>query len=180
MGNSMQTHSRRWLPVLILLITFVSGAYLGFKFWQSSPPVINAAQAVFKITNGDSFSVADFRGQPLLVNFWQSHCRPCMEEIPLFADLYRELSPRGFRVIGVVMYYDRPDQALAVAKRMQIPYPIAIDIDAKVATAFGNVKPTPTTFLIAPDGQVVFQRTGLVPIKKLRNRILGMLPEPEA
>lgn len=167
-------------PILFLLIVLLTAAvgYAGFKAWEQSLPPLHPEHAVFRLTNGQKLSVADFHGRPLLVNFWQSHCQPCREEMPHLADLYRELSPRGFAVIGVVMYYDRPDRALAVAKKMNLPYPIAIDIEASVAKAFGDVGPTPTSFLIAPDGSVALRRNGKVPVKKLRKQVLAMLAPP--
>ena len=115
------------------------------------------------------------RGKPVLVTFWATTCPSCMEEMPHLIDLYHELSPRGLKVIGIAMYYDPPNRVLAVQKSHSIPYTIALDIEAHAARAFGEVELTPTTFLIAPDGRVVYQKTGSMDMDVVRNGILAML-----
>ena len=65
-------------------------------------------------------------------------------------------------------------------KARNIPYPIALDIHAEAAHAFGNVRVTPTSFLIAPSGQVIYQVIGRMNMEKLRADILGMLGSSQA
>jgi peroxiredoxin len=126
-------------------------------------------------TSGERIALAGMRGKPLLVTFWATTCRSCMNEMPLLIDLYHELSPLGLKVIGIAMYYDPPNRVLAIQESRSIPYTIALDIDAHAARAFGNVELTPTTFLIAPDGRVIYQKTGSMDMDRLRNGILAML-----
>ena len=98
-----------------------------------------------------------------------------MKEMPQLIDLYHELSPLGLKVIGIAMYYDPPNRVLAIQKSRSIPYTIALDIDAHAARAFGDVELTPTTFLIAPDGRIVYRETGRMDMDRLRNAILALL-----
>jgi alkyl hydroperoxide reductase subunit AhpC len=57
----------------------------------------------------------------------------------------------------------------------EINYPISIDTTAEAARAFGDVKLTPTTFLIAPDGRIVHQKIGDLDIPMVRRTIENML-----
>jgi hypothetical protein len=65
-------------------------------------------------------------------------------------------------------------------KARNIPYPVALDIHADAARAFGNVRVTPTSFLIAPSGQVIYQKIGGMNMNKLRADILAMLGSSQA
>ncbi|MDH5515957.1 MAG: TlpA family protein disulfide reductase, partial [Gammaproteobacteria bacterium] len=90
-------------------------------------------------------------------------------------ELYEELHPRGFEIISIAMDYDPPNQVLAMSKARDIPYHVALDIHAEAARAFGDVRLTPTSFLIAPDGRIVYQKIGEMNMARIRQDILEML-----
>jgi peroxiredoxin len=100
--------------------------------------------------------------------------------LPHLIELYRELAPHGLEIIGIAMDYDPPNHVLAMRDARQIPYPIVLDIHADAARAFGDVRATPTTFLIAPDGHVVYRKSGELSMDKLREDILGLLQQAAA
>jgi len=125
--------------------------------------------------DGKQLALTSLQGKPVLVTFWATSCRICIREIPHLADLYRELSPRGLEIVAIAMYYDPPNQVLAMREARNIPYIVALDIDADAARAFGNVRLTPTAFLIAPDGRIVYHKTGALPFARLRQDIATML-----
>ena len=156
--------------VLISLCAISLVAVSGY-LWLQSTGLKQAPDITVVTTTGERIALAE----PLLVTFWATTCRSCMEEMPQLIELYHELSPRGLKVIGIAMSYDPPNRILAVQKSHNIPYTIALDIDAHAARAFGDVQLTPTTFLIAPDGRVVYQKTGSMDMDWVRNVILAML-----
>ena len=161
------------------LITLFAIALLGALAWlwlapaglRDSPDI-----SVLSI-DGKELKLADYRGKPLLVTFWATSCAGCIKEIPHLIELYRELAPQGLEIIGIAMDYDPPHHILAMRDARNIPYPIALDIHADAARAFGNVRLTPTSFLIAPDGRIVYQKAGAMSIHRLRQDILGMLQQ---
>jgi peroxiredoxin len=165
--------------LLISLGALMFAAASGY-LWKTSVGLEQAPDITVVTTTGERIPLASMRGKPLLVTFWATTCPSCMKEIPHLTDLYRELSPRGLKVIGIAMFYDPPNRVLAVQKSHNIPYIIGLDIDARVARAFGNVKLTPTTFLIASDGRVVYRKTGSIDMNRVRNGILAMLRSVEA
>jgi peroxiredoxin len=96
--------------------------------------------------------------------------------MPHLIDLHRELGPRGFEIVAIAMAYDPPEQVRELARQKQLPYTVAID-DGSAAVAFGDVKLTPTSFLIDPQGRIVQQKLGEMDMEQLRIRILGMLAQ---
>lgn len=130
--------------------------------------------AVFTV-DGEQLEFASLQGKPLLVTFWATTCHSCIREIPHLVELYNELSPRGFEIVAIAMYYDPPNRVLDLRKLRNIPYTIALDIHADAARAFGNVRLTPTAFLVAPDGRIVYRKTGELSFRRLREDIMTML-----
>ena len=164
--------------VLISLCAITLAAVSGY-LWLKSAGLQEAPDITVVTTSGERIALAGMRGKPLLVTFWATTCTSCMEEIPRLIDLYHEMSPQGLKVIGIAMFYDPPNRVLAMQESRSIPYTIAFDIDAHAALAFGDVELTPTTFLIAPDGRVVYQKTGTLDMDRVRNAILTMLKQSQ-
>jgi hypothetical protein len=73
------------------------------------------------------------------------------------------------------MYYDPPNHVVEMTQAKQIPYHVALDLRSEVAQAFSGVPFTPTTFLISPEGQMVFSKVGLFDLKAMQQRIQQLL-----
>ncbi len=136
---------------------------------RQAPPLVG------QTLDGRTLTLEQFRGKPVLVTFWATTCPSCIEEMPHLIELYRELNPKGLEIIGVAMSYDPPEQVRAMAQQRQIPYPIVLDSKEHIAREFDNVRLTPTTVLISPDGRIVQYRLGLLDMPKLRETIEAML-----
>ena len=163
------------------LLSLFAAALLGVFAWVWLAPagLKDSPEITLLTIDGEELSLASLRGNPLLLTFWATSCPGCIREMPHLIELYEELSPQGLEVIGVAMSYDKPSHVLSMRKARNIPYPVALDIHGAAAQAFGNVRLTPTSFLIAPDGRIVFQKLGEMDMKKLRNNILAMLQQAE-
>ncbi len=159
--------------VLFLALTGSLGS-----LWLAPAGITQVPDITVTTLQGQEMRLTELRGRPLLVTFWASTCNGCLREMPHLTALYRELAPRGLEVLGIAMSYDPPNRVVEVSKARQIPYPLALDIDNTAATAFGDVSVTPSTFLIAPDGQVVLQQNGALDMGAVRARILDMLARP--
>ncbi len=125
--------------------------------------------------DGDKLPLESLSGRPLLVTFWSTTCATCIREMPHLAALHDELAPRGLEIIGISMYYDPPNQVLAMRKSRNIPYTIALDMRAEASQAFGDIRVTPSTFLIAPDGRIVYRQAGMLSMERVKKRILALL-----
>ena len=125
--------------------------------------------------NGQTINVHSYKGKPLLVTFWSITCTFCLEEIPALTKLYNELNPHGFEIIGIAMSYDPPNRVIELSKKRKIPYSIALDINSDAEKAFGNIRTTPTSFLINSDGKIIQHNVGAMNMKKLRSKIKRLL-----
>jgi len=164
---------------LFTLFALVLVVALGW--FLSAPSVLRSSPDIsLQGIDGKELRLANYRGRPLLVTFWATTCAGCIREIPHLIELYRELAPQGLEIIGIAMDYDPPNLVLAMRDARRIPYPIALDIHAEAARAFGDVRLTPTSFLIAPDGRIVYWKSGELDLDKLRHDIIGMLPQAAA
>ncbi len=159
------------LITLFALALLVTLGYL----WLAPAGLKNSPDISVMTITGEELQLASYRGKPLLVTFWATTCPGCIREMPHLIELYDELQPQGLEIIGIAMNYDPPNRVLAMSKARAIPYPIALDIQADAARAFGDVRLTPTTFLIAPDGRIVLQKIGEMNMEKIRQDIIGML-----
>lgn len=126
---------------------------------------------------GERIALGDLRGSPVLVNFWASNCRSCIEELPALAALYRKFAPAGLKVIGIAMSYDMPSEVKSVVDRLGIPFPVALDLKGEHARAFAGVDWVPYSVLIAGDGNIVLRRLGPLDLPELTARIQALLTE---
>lgn len=86
--------------------------------------------------DGGSVSLADYRGRPVIVNFWASWCGPCKEEFPLFAEARAEHETDGLEILGVV-HDDTAEAARVFATSEGAEWPMLLDPDDGVSTAYG-------------------------------------------
>jgi peroxiredoxin len=127
----------------------------------SSPTSNGAAAPSFTVRglDGASHSLADYRGRVVVLNFWATWCIPCRAEIPDLEHEARVQDPAKVAVIGVDWKED-PAPVAAFVKEIGAGYPILLDRDGRVYTAY-EVSALPQTFVIDRDGRVVVSRTGI-------------------
>jgi peroxiredoxin len=143
-----------------------------------TPSGVKRAPAISVTTlQGETLTLNELRGRPVLVTFWATTCPGCVKEMPHLTELYNKLGPQGFELVALAMSYDPEEQVREMVRLKQLPYPVALDRDGSAARAFGDVKLTPTSFLIAPDGRIVKQKLGEMDMQELHKRIVGMLPQ---
>lgn len=114
--------------------------------------------------------------KPVLVNFWATTCPTCISEMPDMAEMKRELGDR-FELITVAMEYDPKTQVESFIKANPYPFVFIMDEDGKIAKAFGDILLTPTTFLIAPNGKIVYQHIGIMHFDQIKERIKQLSPQ---
>ena len=156
---------------LVLAVVLIA-AYLWFSPSGARPaPQLE----VTRLDGGQKIHLNELRGRPVLVTFWATSCPGCIKEMPHLIELYEEFAPKGLEIIGVAMAYDKPNHVMEMTKDKRIPYPIVWDGTSEAARAFGDVRLTPSHFLINPQGQIVKHTIGEVDIKLLHAQILAML-----
>jgi thiol-disulfide isomerase/thioredoxin len=131
----------------------------------------------FTTLDGAKHSLEKLRGNPVLVTFWATDCDNCLKEIPLLIDLHTGYQAQGLKILGISMYYDPPNLVVEFNKIRPLPYLLTLDIEAKFSKAFGDVKATPTTFLLDAAGKIVWQKVGLIESAELTPQIEKLLQQ---
>lgn len=108
---------------------------------------------------GRAVDLAGLRG-PLVVNFWSQTCRPCLDEAPLFEQLWT-VAGDDVGVLGVDFYDPRPGLALEFAKAHNLTYPQAADPDAATKADL-RVAALPMTLFVDAAGSITYTQFGAV------------------
>ena len=146
----------------LLLACCAALALPGAAFAAAAPgPGSPAPEFTLAARDGGKVSLADLKGQVVMINFWATWCGPCRQEMPLLAQLQAKYEPLGFTMIGVNV---EPDSAAAVAwlKSVPVTFPILFDTDSAVAGRFG-VEGMPSTVFVDRNGQVRYVHRGYKP-----------------
>lgn len=158
------------VKVLLAVVALAAVAGVVAIAWHPRAPDIT-----LRTIEGDDVALATLRGKVVLVNFWATTCKVCVEEMPQIVSLHRDLQPRGFEVVAVAMSYDPPWIVADYASRKQLPFIVAPDIRGDIERAFGGIDGTPTSFLIDERGRVVQTIAGRPDFEALRARIARLL-----
>lgn len=131
---------------------------------ESEAPKMRGKKAPnFTLTtlDGKKVSLSDYKGRPVLVNFWATWCAPCKVEMPWFEEFRKQYGAQGFEVLGLADDVDAGNEAIAkVAKKTGVTYPILLT-DGKVQTAYGGLDYLPMSFYVDKDGVIVDETAGL-------------------
>jgi len=130
-----------------------------------------APDVTFTTITGKKIALKELHGKPVIVTFWATDCPGCIKEIPHLIDLYSQYHQQGLEIIAVAMYYDPPNHVITMTEDLQLPYHVALDLQAEHAHAFGDVQLIPSTFLITPDGLIALKKTGAFDPAEIKTRI---------
>jgi peroxiredoxin len=110
---------------------------------------------------GQQVSLAQYKGQVVMLNFWASWCGPCRQEMPLLESIYKKYSKMGFTLLGVNV---EPDSQAANdwLKQTPVSFPILYDKDSKVSKLY-DVAGMPSTVIIDRSGKLRMLHRGYKP-----------------
>jgi cytochrome c biogenesis protein CcmG/thiol:disulfide interchange protein DsbE len=125
-------------------------------------PLHSGAAPAFALQSldGRTVSLADFRGRPVIVNFWGAWCEQCTLELPLLAEMQRRYP--DVAIVGI-LFRESPEAGRAAAEVGDATWPTLVDPDEKVAAAYG-VEAAPATFFLRADGTIAGDLLGPVSI----------------
>jgi peroxiredoxin len=136
-----------------------------------------APESTFVLLDGSKQTSADLKGKVTLVNFWATSCVTCVAEMPELIATYDKYKGRGYDTLAVAMSYDPPSYVVNFAETRKLPFKVAIDNTGAVAKAWGDVKLTPTTYLVNKRGEIVKQYVGEPDFAALHQLIEKLLAE---
>jgi cytochrome c biogenesis protein CcmG/thiol:disulfide interchange protein DsbE len=124
--------------------------------------------------DGGTASLADYKGKPVLLNFWASWCEPCKAEAPVLERAHARLRRAGGAVLGVTVS-DQSDDSRAFLREHGLSFPSLRDVDGRLGDDYGTTG-VPETFVIDRDGRVAAISRGSVDeafVTQALDRVLG-------
>ncbi len=119
-----------------------------------------APEVKFNPLTGETFATSDLRGKVVVVNFWATWCPDCVKEMPKLVDTHRKFAARSYETVAVAVRQDKAEDLARFTAQHALPFRIAFDRSGEIAREFGNVRITPTTFVIDKNGKIVRKYVG--------------------
>jgi thiol-disulfide isomerase/thioredoxin len=143
-------HLQRYILLFVLLaICLVTACRRG-----SRPARIGDAAPDFSVTDAErTVTLSQFRGKPVVLNFWATWCPPCVEEIPSLVALQKQL---GDKVVILAISTDEDEDAYKKFTRLHMPGILTVRDSKQVSNALYGTFAFPETFVI--DRQGVLRR----------------------
>lgn len=158
--------------------------FLGYRIWPQAAAALGIGTGGFDAPDvelvtleGDSISLADLRGQVVLVNFWATWCPPCRAEMPGFQKVYESRRDQGFTILGISTDVGGTATVKRFLDQHGITYPVAM-ATSNAAHAFGGVNLLPTSFLIGRNGKIRHTVRGIFLETTLAQAVDRLLAEP--
>lgn len=124
--------------------------------------------------DGEKHQLADYIGQPVVINFWGSFCDPCVEEMPMIEQFYKQYKDQGLVVLGLNLNEPRVT-VRSFVRETGVTFPVLLDHDI-VRKQYG-VRSYPTTFFINSEGVIEDIFVGYMRESDFKYRLLRLMNE---
>ena len=127
--------------------------------------------------DGEDMALEDMKGRVVLVDFWATWCKPCLETMPRLQELHGAYSDRGFDVWGVSIDEEknRVRKIRRMVGKLEITYPIFVDAKETPAWYQFKVKAIPSMYLLDGESRIVAQWTGKIDYEEVEKEVLKQL-----
>ncbi len=125
--------------------------------------------------DGETVSLADHAGRPVVLNFFATWCGPCRVEMPLLQSASERYRADGLVVLGVDVQ-ETPETVAPFLTELGLTFPVGVDQDGKVSDLY-RIGILPTTYFIDREGTVIRSREGFISSEEdLRSELAYILP----
>ncbi len=172
----------QWIAVGIIMTLLVGALGVGMLLNEDIAQVTTGAEApefnAVNLATGDSVTLADYRGEVVLLNLWATWCGPCRWEMPSMERLYRELSPAGLKIVAVSVDQVSGEEVLDFANELGLTFDVLHDRSGQIEIDYQTTG-LPETVILDRDGVIVHKSIGPVewddPVQRERfRRLLGI------
>ena len=127
------------------------------------PPVLPrpAPKLSGTLLDGSSVNLDAYKGKVVLIDFWATWCKPCVDAMPHISKLAKEFGDKGFTVLGVSID-EEPNKVAPFVKKRKIEYPIVLDDKKTPSWQSFKVSGIPALFLVDREGQIIAQWRGKI------------------
>jgi peroxiredoxin len=152
MQTKIRLGAARFLLGLAAALFFVTAATTGWAAGSAADFTLKAVQ------DGKEYSLSQFKGKVVLINFFTFTCGPCRQEMPHLSQMYQELKGQGFQTLGIGLA-STPEQLKQLSAQLNLAYPVLVGNDG-VSKAYGGVELVPLTFIIDKQGNIAHKILG--------------------
>ena len=143
---------------LVALLLALAGGVQAAETLTRITGDVPAPDFILQDTNGKTHRLSDYRGKPVIVNFWTTWCPPCREELPSMNRAWHQLEHEGVAMLAINMGEDE-DTIFVFSADYPTDFPVLMDQSGEVIGQW-PVKGLPTTYVVAPDGTLAYRAIG--------------------
>lgn len=130
---------------------------------------------IVKDMDGKDVRLSDYRGRPLIVNFWFTTCPPCRVETPIFVDLVKKYGDKGFTVLGLSVS-DTPEEIRAFSEEFKVNYPLFVAAERNdITEAYRATFAYPVSWFVKSDGTVFYKHLGTASADWFEKQVMALL-----
>ena len=169
------------LFILILFLCYVGYMHLSKNYGQSQTTKTESGTTEKETEktkvpdftvydqNGKVVHLSDYKGKPVVINFWASWCPPCKSELPHFEEIYQSEKDKVVFLMVDLTDGEREtqDKAQSYMQSMHYTFPVYFDLDENAAMTYG-IRSIPMTLFIDKDGYVSEGHTGAITLDTLK------------
>jgi cytochrome c biogenesis protein CcmG/thiol:disulfide interchange protein DsbE len=165
----------RWVPLLAVVV--ILAAWPMYLMRSESGPPAPGLSYVLQDMNGKAVNLEDFRGRPILLNFWATWCPPCKTEVPWFVEFADKYFDQDLAILGVSID-DEPEDIRKFAAEYKVNYPMLVGLNQKAfIEAYEASVVVPVSWLIRPNGEVLLKVQGIHPKEWFESQIQTLVGE---
>ena len=178
----------QWIAVGVIVTLLVGALGIGMLLNEDIAQVTTGVEApdfsAVNLATGDSVTLADYRGEIVLLNLWATWCGPCRWEMPSMERLYRELGPAGLKIVAVSVDQVSGEEVLDFANELELTFDVLHDRSGQIEIDY-QATGLPETVILDRDGVIVHKSIGPVewdePVQRERfRRLLGIAESDES
>ena len=158
---------KRWLAAIALVLAAAATDAKTLQVGDVAPDFR------LKLIDGSTVSLADLRGQVVVLNFWATWCVPCRKELPLLDGFYRAQRPYGLKVYAVTT-----EDSVPAYKLMPLFGAMAIQPVRSVKGPYQVLTGVPTNYVIDRSGRIRYAKAGAFDLDELNTLLVPLLREP--
>ncbi|MCK4977815.1 MAG: TlpA family protein disulfide reductase [Anaerolineales bacterium] len=104
--------------------------------------------------HGETVTLSELQGRPVIINLWASWCPPCRAEMPALQNVYEDYQDQGLVVLAVnATDQDNLDEAIEFAQEHWLTFPVLLDVTGMVSRMY-KLQSLPTTFFVDDTGVI--------------------------
>src|ERR1700733_682425 len=140
-------------------------------------PAVNQAAPDFQATTADgrAVSLADFKGQVLVLDFWTSGCAPCKKQLPLLDSYYRLEKKFGLQVLAVAT-----ENSMSMRQLKRVAAALAVPVGTSFKGDYGPVQSVPVNYVIDRAGVLRYVKASVLTLDDMNALLIPLLREQES